>query len=321
MSAGRDGDLRGAETTDRTRLERRYELLLRSYPARYRAAHGAEIVGTLLEASESRRRLPAPREAFGLVRGGLAARARAAGDRPGPWWLDGLHLGVFLLALANLVSAVRGFNGIGDAWWLACSAGTAIALLRGRPLVAAPFAALLCYQVYRPYVRLPEVVNDLIPYSGPTYAITVQWQPSLPFWVLASGVAVLLLAAAASPGRLRPRSGWWLAPLVPALAYGAASDALLVDPAAATQVWVGITAAAVGALLLAGIRVAAATRDPRWALAAAVSVLPDQFAAFEHLPAPVLSGYLAALCGLVVMMAAAGAPGRVPGAGDAGRAW
>ncbi|WP_326563524.1 hypothetical protein [Micromonospora peucetia] len=60
-------------------LERRYHRLLRAYPADYRRARGAEIVGTYLDLAGPGRRWPSPADAADLLRGGLRQRLRAAG--------------------------------------------------------------------------------------------------------------------------------------------------------------------------------------------------------------------------------------------------
>lgn len=60
-------------------LERRYHRLLRAYPAEYRRARGAEIVGTYLDLAGPGRRWPSPGDAADLLRGGLRQRLRAAG--------------------------------------------------------------------------------------------------------------------------------------------------------------------------------------------------------------------------------------------------
>jgi hypothetical protein len=70
----------------RSSQEAWYELLLRAYPAGYRAAHGAELIGTLMQASAPGQRIPSLREAVGLVIGGFTARARRAVESPTPWW-------------------------------------------------------------------------------------------------------------------------------------------------------------------------------------------------------------------------------------------
>jgi hypothetical protein len=65
-----------------SRLEARASRLLRAYPPSYRAEHGDEVIGTLLDASPRGRNWPAPREAWSLVAGGLRARAAANRQQP-----------------------------------------------------------------------------------------------------------------------------------------------------------------------------------------------------------------------------------------------
>ncbi|MGC4764365.1 hypothetical protein ACLQ20_16045 [Micromonospora sp. DT46] len=79
-------------------LERRYHRLLRAYPAEYRRARGAEIVGTYLDLSGPGRRWPSPADAADLVRGGLRQRLRAAGAA-------GLIPGVRLAAVLAFLTA------------------------------------------------------------------------------------------------------------------------------------------------------------------------------------------------------------------------
>ncbi|WP_330438478.1 hypothetical protein OHB44_25720 [Micromonospora sp. NBC_00821] len=79
-------------------LERRYLRLLRAYPADYRRARGAEIVGTYLDLAAPDQRWPAPVDAADLLRGGLRQRLRAAG-------ITDLIPGVRLAALLALVTA------------------------------------------------------------------------------------------------------------------------------------------------------------------------------------------------------------------------
>ncbi|MEV4571755.1 hypothetical protein AB0K16_00755 [Nonomuraea jabiensis] len=57
-------------------LERRYRRLLAWYPKDHRARHEEEMLAVLLAASAPGRSRPAGREAFDLVRGGLAIRLR-----------------------------------------------------------------------------------------------------------------------------------------------------------------------------------------------------------------------------------------------------
>ncbi|MGW3787831.1 hypothetical protein ACWD5Z_24850 [Micromonospora chokoriensis] len=79
-------------------LERRYLRLLGAYPADYRRARGAEIVGTYLDLAAPDQRWPTLADAADLVRGGLRQRLRAAG-------VTGLIPGVRLAALLAVVTA------------------------------------------------------------------------------------------------------------------------------------------------------------------------------------------------------------------------
>jgi hypothetical protein len=65
--------------------ERRCRTLLRAYPPRHRRVREDELLGTLLDAAEPGRNTPTLRNAWDIVRGGLAFRLR---DRPPPHqWL------------------------------------------------------------------------------------------------------------------------------------------------------------------------------------------------------------------------------------------
>lgn len=81
-------------------LEARYRVLLRVYPLRHRIDHADEIVATLLDVARPGQRWPDPREAFSLVRNGLATRARSV-DELGA----GLRVaGLWSLALATMLA-------------------------------------------------------------------------------------------------------------------------------------------------------------------------------------------------------------------------
>ncbi|SBT45172.1 hypothetical protein [Micromonospora auratinigra] len=80
-----------------TELERRYHRLLRAYPAEYRRARGAEIVGTYLDLARPGQRRPSPGDVADLVLGGLRQRLRAAGAAD-------LTTGVRLAAVLALVA-------------------------------------------------------------------------------------------------------------------------------------------------------------------------------------------------------------------------
>ncbi|WP_327588621.1 hypothetical protein OHA25_17455 [Nonomuraea sp. NBC_00507] len=59
-----------------TALERRYRRLLTWYPKDHRARHEEEMLAVLLAASAPGQSRPSGRDAFDLVRGGLAIRLR-----------------------------------------------------------------------------------------------------------------------------------------------------------------------------------------------------------------------------------------------------
>ena len=90
-----------------------YRLALRSYPARYRAARGGEILDTLIEAHGSRA-LPNVGEVTALVRSGLGERNGADLARGRPWWRA---LGALAIPLASVNGAVA-LAGLAVAWSL-----------------------------------------------------------------------------------------------------------------------------------------------------------------------------------------------------------
>ncbi|GAA2435185.1 hypothetical protein GCM10010191_57260 [Actinomadura vinacea] len=292
-------------------LERRYELLLRCYPAAYRAEHGAEIVGTLLAAAEPGRRVPPLREAAALVREGLTARARRTVEGPVPWWADGLHLGVLVLAVVHLVHAFADIVLQGrSAWaWVAASVALVLALLRGKVWLALPLALAVALTVSRSMLFGPEATSSL----GLNQAtVHHSWVSLTPYWLMAAGTMAL---AARRSRDLRVRSWWWVA--VPAATVGA--DALL-----GIELYSGLgslgRAGLEGGLLLAGIWLTWATRSPRWALAAALYVLPGELSTLVNLSwtggSTVVAAYWAVLAGLLLAMAATAVRGRAHGAGS-----
>jgi hypothetical protein len=238
------------------RLERRYRRLLLAYPPEYRAVHGEEIIGTLLEAASPAQRFPSGREATGLLLGGLRARARqAAAASPPRVWSDGLHLGVLLIVLANLSQALE----LARAPWTTLMAVGAVAVLRGwtrTALVATALAALAAARPLLPPVELPW------------------WLPGYGDWsaVARYAVPVAVLAVLTRPkgSRPRPRSWWWL--LLPIVHVA-------LPPV--EQPWL-VAGLGVG-LLAAVLVVAVGALDPRPVVAAAVFLLPGLFHAAEYL--------------------------------------
>jgi hypothetical protein len=241
------------------RLRHRYERLLFTYPSGYRAAHGDEILSTLLEAARPTQRFPSWRESTSLLLGGLRLRARqAAKESPRRLWTDGLHLGVLLVVLVNLGHALQ----MQSPLWIALLAVGGLAVLRGWGRTALAATAIAALAVARPL---------LPPHLGLPW-----WLPGYGDWSAVGryGWPAVVLAVLAWPGvgRLRPRSWWWL--LLPA-----AQAALpLVEPP-----WSLIKAGAEVGLLLAVLVVAVGALDPRPAIAAAVYLVPGLLYAAERI--------------------------------------
>ena len=81
-----------------TELERRYLRLLRLYPAAYRRARGAEMLGVLMDSAPPDRRRPPWREVRGLILGALRVRAGAQGRRTaGQSWRVSLRTAALIL--------------------------------------------------------------------------------------------------------------------------------------------------------------------------------------------------------------------------------
>jgi hypothetical protein len=266
------------------RLRRRYQRLLVTYPAGYRAVHGEEILSTLLEAAAPTQRFPSWREATSLLLGGLRMRARqAAKESPTRLWTDGLQLGVLLVVLVNLGSALETRFPL----WIALLAVGALAVLRGwgrTALAATAIAALALARPLLPHVGLPW------------------WLPGYGDWAAVGRYVwpAVVLAVLAWPGvgRLRPRSWWWLA-----LPAAQAALPLAEGP------WSVVKAGAEVGLLLAVLVVAVGTLDPRPAIAAAVYLVPGLLYAAERIaegePSTPALGYWMVLAVLTATLAAA----------------
>jgi hypothetical protein len=111
-------------------LERRYRWLLRAYPARFRGRHQAEMLGTLAQSARPGQRFPSPREAAGLLAGGLRAHAMAGGGGTASGVLaDGIYLGVLLLhAIAAGVKVADAL--VPSTGWMGDAAGVPDGLVR-----------------------------------------------------------------------------------------------------------------------------------------------------------------------------------------------
>jgi hypothetical protein len=266
------------------RLRRHYERLLVTYPSGYRAAHGEEILGTLLEAARPSQRFPSWRESTSLLLGGLRMRARqAAKESPRRLWTDGLHLGVLLVVLVNLGSALQ----LGFPLWTALAAVGVLAVLRGWGRIALAATAIAALAVARPL--LPQIG---LPWWLPGYG---DWSAVGRYGWPAVGLAVLAWPGVA---RLRPRSWWWL--LLPA-----AQAALGV----ADGPWSVVKAGAEVGLLLAVLMVAVGAHDQRPAIAAAVYLVPGLLYAAERIadgtPSTLALGYWMVLAVLTATLAGA----------------
>jgi hypothetical protein len=266
------------------RLRRRYQRLLVAYPTGYRAAHGDEILSTLLEAARPTQRFPSWRESTSLLLGGLRMRARqAAKESPRRLWTDGLHLGVLLVVLVNLGGALELLRPL----WTALVAVGALAVLRGWGRTALAATAIAALAVARP----------LLPHIGLPW-----WLPGYGDWSAVGRylwpAVVLAVLAWPGVGRLRPRSWWWL--LLPA-----AQAALPL----AERLWSLVKAGAEVGLLLAVLVVAVGALDPRPAIAAAVYLIPGLLYAAESIaegaPSTLALGYWMVLAVLTATLAAA----------------
>src|SRR5262249_30290357 len=147
--AGRQGrhgpDRGGGRMSATAALERRYRNLLRAYPKVYRQWHGEELIGTLMAASDPQARRPALREVFALIAGGFAARARNARAAGAPWWVDGLQLGVLVVATTTFAMKI-------DVWaypgyvvrpiWTLGAVVLMVAIIRGWARLALPLALI-----------------------------------------------------------------------------------------------------------------------------------------------------------------------------------
>ena len=241
------------------RLRHRYERLLLAYPTDYRAAHGDEILSTLLEAARPTQQFPSWRESSSLVLGGLRMRARqAAKASPRRLWTDGLHLGVLLVVLVNLGGAMEMLLPP----WTALLAVGALAVLRGWSRTALAATAIAGLAVARPLLPAHLGLPWWLPGYGDWSAVGRYMWPAV----------VLAVLAWPGVGRLRPRSWWWL--LLPA---AQAALPLVERP------WSLIKAGAEVGLLLAVLVVAVGALDPRPAIAAAVYLVPGLLYAAENI--------------------------------------
>ncbi|MEV0202078.1 hypothetical protein [Nonomuraea sp. NPDC050691] len=271
-------------------LERRYRRLLRAYPKDYRAAHGEELISTLMEAARPEDRRPSLRETRHLLAGAFTVRVRATRAAGVPPWTDGLHLGALIVAMLTFAQlpVLPYFD---YKVWTALGIVLMVALVRGWMRVAALLAAFAAVWTSWPIVWGGFYVPALD--LGPLYG---DLAPVAPYWVVAAASAVLAIrraGAGRASGRARgwgatmpARSPRWL--LVPLAGWALQ----LTQVPVYEPVWVvSRTGVEVVALLL----VLAATldaRDGRWALAAAVYLLPGLVYLAENLLVTGVRGFL-----------------------------
>ncbi|MEU8254957.1 hypothetical protein AB0C06_11915 [Micromonospora inaquosa] len=249
-------------------LERRYLRLLRAYPADYRRARGAEIVGTYLDLAAPDQRWPAPVDAADLVRGGLRQRLRAAG-------VTDLIPGVRLAALLAVVTAtaLAGVWGAAElhpppVGWGVPHVGPFVSLgvvTWAAWLLAAVVIAVAPSRVARWAIALALVLTLALP---PVAAALDAPRP--PLYVLLPQLVLGLLGLALPD---RPPAALRLAPLLSALLALAAAEFLVglsdIDgyygPALAVLPATGGLLLAVGALLATGLAMGGDGRGG-WAL-------------------------------------------------------
>ncbi|GAA0356565.1 hypothetical protein NE235_12840 [Actinoallomurus spadix] len=235
-----------------------------------------------MEVSADRGR-PSARECAGLVGGGLAARLRERTTRSGPWWADGLALGAFLVALADLCGDLTMVDG--DVWnsytpWVIGSVVLFLALLRGRLWVALPVALLEVYQINRSLIGGDSVLH-VVPQFGPDYGTG---ETVIRYGAVVAALVILAVLAVRGSFRPQSRSWWW--PIVVAIVWAAwhthlpmgahdvtlcsADDVCHVARVAVDVPLFDLARTGLTILLLScGVWATAVTRDLRWALAGA----------------------------------------------------
>jgi hypothetical protein len=242
-------------------LERRYRLLMRSYPQTWLDQRGEALIGTLMEISEPGQRWPKPREASSLLLSGI--RVRAGADRlesPGQAWRDSAPPTVVLLLALQIVVQVwlTVFSLLEDdgppvGWQLlaqpavtcAIAGGAALALLAARPRLGVALALL---------TPLPAVLPPLNYTWDNYYVFTV-----VVWWLPVIGLAIPLLRQPSAPGPWR----WQLA--LPLLVL-----ASLLVPLSGLPYLVALAATAI---LLAACLVWGIVIDPRPAIALGLLLL------------------------------------------------
>ncbi|MEU1390268.1 MULTISPECIES: hypothetical protein [unclassified Nonomuraea] len=241
-------------------LERRYRKLMLAYPRPYRAAHGDELLDVLLESAAPGRRIPVPREAWGLLTGGV--RSRIVHLASGSPWRDGVHLAVTAVAAANL-AALLPYAGTLPLWTL-LSALTLLATARGRLRTAAALTLLTGAKAVALAGGWPLFDATLLPVYPTFLQVRPLFMDSDPY--LVAGVYTVALAGLLVLRRApRTRSWWWWAAVV---AASWAGPEWMED---STALPLSLSRLSVEAVAF-GLAMASAylARDHRWTLAAAI---------------------------------------------------
>lgn len=307
----------------------RHGWALAFYPRSYRAEHGQEILATLAEATGPERRVPPLREIGGLLRAGALARVRATAGGAVSWWADGIHLGVFVLALLafapNAWDLLTSFYGIPQGetanfwvlgWYPLLPLAIAVALMRGWVWVALPPAVAMAFQYGRNFHGWSLLPS--LPAYGPAFGYGTEALPPLLI------VVGLLVLAARGRRPLRHRSWLWWSPVLLAVLGRQFFHWWVVFSPTQTWWWPQITRywtisspmlevilVIQAVLFLLMIWATKATGDLRWALATAIYLTTGELSAIRNvgfelahpdfMTATVVGSAtgLLALCGLV----------------------
>ncbi|MET8001677.1 hypothetical protein [Nonomuraea glycinis] len=281
-------------------LEQRYRRLLRAYPKVYRERHGEELISTLMEAADPQSRRPALRETLSLLAGGFTVRVRNARPVGAPWWADGLQLGVVAVVTTVFAMKIPVLPHLIFPVWTALAIVLMLAAIRGWTRVALLLALVAAMQVSRPMIL--GFGADWIPFFGPAYG---DISLVAPHWLVVAALAVLAVTRSGRDagmrgwGRTLPaRSSWWL--LVPVCCWALQFVQFsLPEYPVWTLIRVSLEVSALVLVLCATV----AARDGRWALAAAVYLVPGLVYLGENLAGQGRLGL--AYWGLLTMLVAA----------------
>ncbi|WP_433424299.1 hypothetical protein ACQP1V_17755 [Microtetraspora malaysiensis] len=277
-----------------TPLERRYRLLLRAYPPAYRAAHGTELVGVLLDCAAPDRTTPELREATGLLTGGLRERVRHAAR--GSAWRDGLHLGATAVMAMQLAAMLPYAGSL--PLWVVLSALALLAAVRGRVRLALPLVLLTGAKAVAIASGQQLVELTMLPVYPSFLTTEPMFVASAPATVAVGYGLVCCCLLALSVGEApRTRSWWWWA-AVPFAAWAGPQWMALETPIPISLSRMALEVTVLGLAVWAA-RVAG---DPRWALAAALYLLVVSDQLGEHFA--VLTRQHLAYWGLLALLTA-----------------